>query len=437
MLEGMVVPGIILFELVFLLENFLPLKSAKFPVIKNTVYIFAGRISNAIFLFLLTLVVSRQLGPALFGVYSLLTSVVIVANCFSNFGFDTWMVREVTKEPSQAKTYLSNILGLKIVTSLVTILLVYLFFKATDLPLTTLHLLGILSVSLLFNTLSQSLWHYGNCFKQFIFHSFLWASSNLIKSALGISLVLFYGELEPLIWGIVTAEAIALILSICVIRYQFGAFLPEFRLSIWKDYLVRSAPIALGLIFSVLYFRLDIVMLQLMTSDKVVGHYSAAYKLFEMSIIFPTSIMLVLFPTLVEEYHSNQLNFKISSKKAFGIFTLIGGSFAFILWGFSNEIILMIFGDKFYPSISILKVLSGAIFLFFLNYLLSNILITSGRETINTWNLVGATILNIVLNFALIPQYGAIGAAWSTLFCEVVLIVALGMEIRKGVFSNS
>jgi O-antigen/teichoic acid export membrane protein len=406
-------------------------------VIKNTVYIFAGRVSNAIFLFLLTLVVSRQLGPALFGVYSLLTTVVVAANCFSNFGFDVWMVREVTKEPSQAKNYLSNILGLKVVTSLLTIIFVYLIFRATDLPSTTLHLLFILSISLLFNTLSQSLWHFGNCFKRFIFHSALWASSNFIKSVLGISLVFLYGELEPLIWGIVVAELISLILSFCVIRYQFGAFLPKFRLSIWKDYLVRSAPIAFGMIFSVLYFRLDIVMLQLMTDEKVVGFYSAAYKLFEMSIVFPTSIMLVLFPALVEEFHSDKPQFKKSSIKAFGIFSIFGGSFALILWGFSSEIIAIIFGDEFYPSIAVLEILSGAIFLFFLSFLLSNILITSGRESINTWNLVGATGLNILLNLALIPRYGAIGAAWSTLFCEAVLIVALGMEIRKSINSNS
>ena len=181
------------------------------------------------------------------------------------------MVREVTKVPSQGKQYLSNIIGLKIGTSLATIILVFLIFRATDLPQTTLKLLWILSASLLFNTISQTLWHYGNCFKQFIYHSTLWAASNIIKSLLGISLVLLYQKLEPLIWGIVVAEALALLLSFYVIRRRFGPFVPEFQFSVWKDFLVRSAPIAMGMIFSVLYFRLDIVMLQLMTEEKVVG----------------------------------------------------------------------------------------------------------------------------------------------------------------------
>ncbi|MBT5762798.1 MAG: hypothetical protein HOI59_02940, partial [Nitrospina sp.] len=158
---------------------------------------------------------------------------------------------------------------------------------------------------------------------------------------------------------------------------------------------------------------------------------------FEVSVVLPHSIMLVLFPTLVEKYHSDSLQFKKSAKKAFGVFCLIGGGVALVLWGFSSEIITIVFGDEFSPSIAVLNILSGAIFLFFLNFLLSNLLISSGREIINTWNLVGATILNIILNLILIPQYGAIGAAWSTLFCEGALILVLGIEVQKSVNANS
>lgn len=400
-------------------------------MIKNTLYIFAGRASNAIFLFLLTLVVSRQLGPALFGVYSFLTAVVVSANCFSNLGLDTWMVREVTKTPSQGKQYLSNIIGLKIGTSLVTIALVFLVFRTTSLPQTTLSLLWVLSISLLFNTISQTLWHYGNCFKEFFYHSALWATSNIIKAGTGIALVLLFHELEHLIWGVVVAEVIALILSFCVIRNRFGAFVPGFQFVVWKSFLVRSAPIALGMIFSVLYFRLDIVMLQLMTEEKIVGFYSAAYKLFEVAIVLPHSFMLVLFPTLVEEYHSSRSQFKSRFKKALVLYSLIGGGIALVLWSFSHEVIRTIYGNKFLPSADILEVLSWAILLFFVNFLLSNLLIASGREKINAWNLIGATVLNLSLNLIWIPKYGAIGSAWATLLCEVGLIAALILQVRK------
>ena len=406
--------------------------SASCPtVIKNTLYIFAGRASNAFFLFLLTLVVSRQLGPALFGVFSFLTAVVVATSGFSNLGLDIWMVREVTKSPSKGKQYLSNILGLKIGTSLITAILVFLVFQATDLPQSTLNLLWVMLISIFFNSVSQTLWHYGNCFKQFIYHSSLWAASNIIKAGLGIVLVLIFHELEPLVWGIVASEAIALVLSFYVVHHRFGPFAPEFHFLVWKNFIARSAPIALGMIFSILYFRVDIIMLQLMTEEKAVGFYSAAYKLFEVAVVLPQSFMLVLFPTLVEEYHSDRSQFKNRFKKALAIYSLIGGGIALVLWGLSREIITLIYGDQFFPSIAVLNILSWAIFLFFINFLLSNILITSGRERINTWNLVGATVLNIVLNLIWIPAYGTIGAAWATLSCEAVLIAVLSLQIQK------
>ena len=400
-------------------------------MIKNTLYIFAGRASNAVFIFLLALVVSRQLGPAFFGVFSFITTVVVSANCFSNLGLDTWMVREVTKTPLQGRKYLANILGLKIGMSLVTIVLIFLVFQSTNLPRTTLNLLWILSISILFNTISQTLWHYGNCFKEFFYHSVLWATSNIIKAAFGSMLVLLTHELEPLVWGIVAAEAVTLVLSFCVVNYRFGPFVPKFQIVVWKDLMVCAAPIAIGMIFSVLFLRLDIVMLQLMTEEKIVGFYSAAYKLFEVAVVLPHSFMLVLFPTLVEEYHSNRTKFNKRFKKALIIYSLIGGSIALTFWSFSSEIIILIYGDKFLPSIYVLDILSGAILLFFLTFLLSNVLIASGLERINNWNLVGVTVLNIILNLALIPIYDEIGPAWSTLFCETALIMVLSLQIRK------
>lgn len=402
-------------------------------MVKSTLYIFIGRISNAVFLFLLTLVVSRQLGPALFGVFSFLTTVVIAASCFANLGLDTWMVREVTKDSKQGKHYLSNILGLKIGTSLVTIGLVFLVFKSTDLPKATQYLLSIISVSILFNSLSQTLWHYGNCFKQFVYHSSLWAFSNIIKSFFGIALVLLYGELEPLVWGILVAEAIALTLSFFIIRAKFGMFLPKVKFSIWKEFLKNSGSITFGMIFSILYFRIDIVMLQMMTEEKIVGWYGAAYRLFEVTLILPHSFMLVLFPTLVEEYSTSRSKFAKSFQKAFRMFVVIGSGIALGFYFFSYEIIAFIYGEKFFPSISVLKILSAAVFLFFMNFLLSNILITSGREKINAWNLVVATMLNILLNLNLIPKYGGEGAAWATLICEAILVMVMSQQIKDTV----
>tara|TARA_B100000686_G_scaffold42013_1_gene43836 strand:+ start:4656 stop:5873 length:1218 start_codon:yes stop_codon:yes gene_type:complete len=405
-------------------------------VIKNSILIFLGRASNALFVFLLAWVVSRQLGPALFGIFSFLTTVVISANCFSSLGLDVWMIREITKAPEKAKEYFSAILGLKVVTSLVTIALVFFIFQLADLSKGILNLLGIISISIIFNSISQTLWHYGDCFREFIYHSFLWAASNVIKSLTGIVLVSICQELKVLVIGIVFAEALALALSIYVIQKKYGNFKPQFQLLSGWNLLKQSSPIGMGVVFSVLYFRLDTVMLQLMTDERTVGLYNAAYKLFELVLVLPHSLMIVLFPGLVDEFHSQKEKFKVSLKKVLVVYVGVGSIFSLPFFYYSFEVVDLIYGAYFLPSGEILKILATAMVLSFLIFLLSNVLIVSGQEQKNARILVGATLLNLILNLIWIPKYGAIGAAWSTVACEMALIIVLFFQSGKILKTN-
>ena len=405
-------------------------------MIKNSILIFLGRASNALFVFLLAWVVSRQLGPALFGIFSFLTTVVISANCFSSLGLDVWMIREITKAPEKAKEYFSAILGLKVVTSLVTIALVFFIFQLADLSKGILNLLGIISISIIFNSISQTLWHYGDCFREFIYHSFLWAASNVIKSLTGIVLVSICQELKVLVIGIVFAEALALALSIYVIQKKYGNFKPQFQLLSGWNLLKQSSPIGMGVVFSVLYFRLDTVMLQLMTDERTVGLYNAAYKLFELVLVLPHSLMIVLFPGLVDEFHSQKEKFKVSLKKVLVVYVGVGSIFSLPFFYYSFEVVDLIYGAYFLPSGEILKILATAMVLSFLIFLLSNVLIVSGQEQKNARILVGATLLNLILNLIWIPKYGAIGAAWSTVACEMALIIVLFFQSGKILKTN-
>ena len=76
--------------------------------------------------------------------------------------------------------------------------------------------------------------------------------------------------------------------------------------------------------------------------------------------------MIVLFPSLVEEFHTYRDNFKISFKKAFTVYFVVGSSIALVFFGFSNEIIGSIYGDNFLFSVEIFEILAIVIALSFL-----------------------------------------------------------------------
>src|SRR5207244_2247404 len=70
--------------------------------------------------------------------------------------------------------------------------------------------------------------------------------------------------------------------------------------------LKSSAPIGLAIFLSLLAFKIDVPLLQILSGRaEEVGLYNAAYRLFEPLLLFPAAIMAGLFPALSR---LNQLN---------------------------------------------------------------------------------------------------------------------------------
>ncbi len=340
------------------------------------------------------------------------------------------MVREVARDPNKGKEYLSNILGLKVFTSFITISFIVIVFEPFSLDPKTKHLLLILLISLLFNSLSQTLWYYGDGFEKFIYHSLLWPVSNFIKAAIGIVLVFIFQDISLLIWGLVVAEVISFGLSFCLIRNRFGYFRPNFDFPKWYYLMKKATPLAIGVILSALYFRIDIVMLKLMKGDEMVGLYSAAYKLIEVLTILPSAIIMVLFPSLVKDYNIDIIKLKERMKRSLKYFVSMGFISAVFLSVFSKKIILILYGNSFLTSSFTLQILSWALLFLFINYLLSYVLISAGKEKENTINVLIITSINIGLNLMLIPKYGHIGAGWATLISEFAMMVLCVFAIK-------
>ena len=97
-------------------------------------------------------------------------------------------------------------------------------------------------------------------------------------------------------------------------------------------------------------------------------------------------------------------------------------------------LILLLFGSEFQNAIA-LKILLTGIFVQTIFGLGSSTLSMSGNTAFNLINVSIALILNIVLNFILIPQYGIIGAAYATLFVIIfintlkLILVAVNFNI--------
>jgi O-antigen/teichoic acid export membrane protein len=292
-------------------------------------------------------------------------------------------------------------------------------------------LLAVFSIVICLNSLSQSFWYYGDAFQKFQFHAILWALCNVIKVPIVWFFISYRQDLVMVIYALVIAEVVSLIISGCWIQLSFRLVLTDFSFKSIAPLFKKAWPLAVVFILSAIYFRIDLMMLEVMKGDKAVGLYSAAYKLIEFLSIIPGTLTVAALPGLAGDYSTNIEGFKASFYKTLTVLGAGGGVIGLFLCLFSKHIILLLYGPLFSDSMFSLTILSGVVFFLFVNGYLAYALIATNNDRSVALILAVSTVLNVLFNFYLIPKYGHVGAALSTLFSEILMLLFYIFVFRK------
>jgi len=300
-----------------------------------------------------------------------------------------------------------------------------------------IRLLAAFSIVIFLNSLSQSFWYYGDAFQEFQFHAFLWALLNVIKVVSVWLVVSCRQDLTAIIYALVIAEFISLMISGWWVRLRFRLVLSHLSLKSMRLLFKKVWPLAIVFILSALYFRVDLMMLEVMKGEKAVGIYAAAYKLIEFFAIIPGTVTVAALPGLAGDYPANIEAFRTSFYKTLTVLSVVGGAIGLFLFLFSKQIIPLLYGPLFSDSVLSLRILSGAVFFMFVNGYLAYVTIATNNDKPVALILIVSTILNIVFNYYLIPRYSHVGAAFATLFseaCMVLLYVVLFIKADYPLF---
>ncbi|ELZ89064.1 flippase [Haloferax sulfurifontis] len=175
---------------------------------------------------------------------------------------------------------------------------------------------------------------------------------------------------------------------------------------------------------------IDILVLGMFVSSAKIGVYQVAFQtafLLAFALVSVNSVFPAVASELYSENRLSELNniYSVITKWV-GSVTLLGGAFLIL---FADEI-LSIFGTEFNSALTpfILLVLSQLVA--GLAGPVGYLLIMTGNERIQMINSIITAVLNLILNFALIPRFGIIGAAISTGFSIALVNVLRVIEVR-------
>lgn len=192
-----------------------------------------------------------------------------------------------------------------------------------------------------------------------------------------------------------------------------------------------------GLLFTILmaanviYNKIDIIMLEKMIGSTEVGYYSGATRFIYPFMFISTAFMTAFFPSLAK-YSEDTDKFKSIQHLALYYLGGIGILLSTFLFLGADILFQLFFDHKYDESIPVFKVLVWFLAIVFIYGSISNNLVAKNKVKFLVYLNLIMILANVLLNFMLIPQYGAKGAAIATIVCEVLILVAVGVYWRIG-----
>lgn len=191
-----------------------------------------------------------------------------------------------------------------------------------------------------------------------------------------------------------------------------------------NNMLKQSWPVGLALILNIIYFRIDIFILSNLRPAAEVGVYGLAYQFFEASLAIPIFFSNALYPILIKIYRGEKENFRSRVSHWLKILTGLSLLMVFALL-IAASAIPFIYNGQFSGSIQALRILALGVPFFFLTAVLWHALIIFGKQKTLIYIYLAGAVFNLVLNLALIPQYGYIAAAVITVASEAFILALL------------
>lgn len=375
--------------------------------------------------------ISRVLSVEEIGKYNFSNSIISYFLLLAALGIDKYAIREGAKyreNKERFSSFASEIFSFNIVSTLVSYSLLFLFILfSKTLERYTVCIL-IFSLQIFFTTLGTE-WVY-SIFEEY---RYITIRSILFKMISVAFLFMFVrNEGDYLAYAAITVFASV---GSNVLNFFNAKKICSIRFTLKIDWKKLFKPIMIIFASNIaiqIYVNSDTTMLGYLKDDYAVGIYSVATKIYLIVKNLTGSILTVTIPRLaylaskkVKDDYEELLN-KVANALIILILPSIVG-----LTMLSREAILIIAGNKYLDAQLPLVVLSIAILFSTFSGLFNNcVLLPHKREKVFLKSSIISAVTNIVLNFILIPYFGAVAAAFTTLISEIIMALMNFMGCR-------
>lgn len=394
-------------------------------VTRNTTYLTLSYIGQKLLAFVYFVLVARFIGVEDLGKYTFALSFTTLFAVFVDLGFSQALIREAAKFKERTNQYLSSVIAIKLIFSVIVYLVVVVLINSLGYPPVTRGLVYLSGLIMIIDQFTLSFWGVFRGWRNLKYESISIVINQIIIVAVGVVVLCLRLPLIYLMLPFICGSTFSLLFSAIAVRrvlkINFKIFLAREEI---KFLMKIALPFALIAIFSRVYGNIDSIMLSKLIGDKAVGWYSVAMKIpFALQFI-PAALAAAIFPAFSHHFMHDKEQLKLTFERVSRFLIIVALPVSFGIAVLAKPIILFFYGQAYLPAAICLQLLMLGLFFVFLNFPLGSLMNSCDRQVTNT-KLVGITMLfNVILNVILIPKYSFSGAAIAFLISHLFLFTA-------------
>jgi O-antigen/teichoic acid export membrane protein len=374
-------------------------------------------------------IVPKYLGSQTFGAFTVATTFVALFTAISLLGSNQFLVKTIARDPSQMGVYVFNGLVMKLIFGSLLAAVAVGVAHVAGYQRQTVLMIEVGCLGMIFAALNDVV-AAGLQGTERMGRLALWGGIQQYATV-GIAIALLLAHKGVVIYTLVLAVGVVIPL-VANGRHLW----PEIRghmtldIRLWRAIALGGIPFFLWGALLLVYGSIDIVMLQGMTNNDVVGWYNLAYRWVGIPTVLPFILAVVALPSLSALAISNPAEYTRRVNRAIQVALLAAIPMAIGIALVATDIIrLLHYPAGFEHSALLIRILSLHIPVVAMDMVMATALTAKDRQ--KAWLVVGcvAVVFNPTMNLVAIPLTsrmfgdGAIGASVITVATELVMMV--------------
>ena len=404
-------------------------------VVNNAKWIVACKLIQSLLRLVIGTISARYLGPSYYGLINYAASIVAFFIPIMELGLRSTLVQEFIDAHEKEGEIIGTSLVMNLTSAFARMISTSLFVLVVNHGETiTLIVCLLYSTTLIFQAIEMiQYWFQYKLLSKY--PSLVMLGSYVIVSAYKIYLLV---TAKNVYWFVLSHSldyciiGVSLVIIYKVIQKQKLSF--SFDMA--KKMFLRSKYYIVSSLMVTIFANTDHVMLKLFVGDSENGFYTAAVTCASMANFVFAAVIDSARPVILSSKKTDKGRFEESVSKLYSIIIYMGLAESLVFTVFAELIIMILYGQDYMATTSVLRIVVWYVSFSYMGTVRNIWILAEGKQSI-IWiiNLSGV-IMNIVLNFAMIPLWGACGAALASVLTQFFTNFIIGF-IMKPIRENN